>query len=231
MVWELTEELARWPKFAEVDRRIDQQHGLDVIGVAAGLPADLLMPPDLRYLNGGQQVKLSLAGVAQCEGGSEMVDLFIASVALATQLEARATLAEPDPTLTAASVVEADSGVVLSDPNPDDQLRRLGLVLGAEPWGWSSYSQGDVSSGPPSWSFTLGRRVRKLRGVSDIDTYWSVVHSSPEPQVTEQVVAQVSPRRARWWTRAMNNPYVVQIVGGAGASATVAIVVWWVHSH
>ena len=48
-VWDLFYAASRWPTFAELDRKLDRDHDMDIAAVAPTLPSGLLTPgPPIR---------------------------------------------------------------------------------------------------------------------------------------------------------------------------------------
>lgn len=222
-VWDLVGELGRWPTFVEVDRRLYRGHELETVALAAGLEPGLLLPQDLRYSRDDHELQLSLAAIANCDGSGDAVELFFEAIAIAVHCEAETDLGDPEAMLHASDLLGHSRVGTGSGRNTADLVRRVGLMLGAEHWGWSSYSIG-TPDGPPTWSFTLTRRIRQLRDVTDLETYWQSIHPATE-SVTQVGTAQTSSiHEARHrWRRAVNHPWAITLVGGVVVGIVVAI--------
>lgn len=177
--WDLFLGSSRWPTFDELDLYLDRRERLDIVDVAGGLPPGLLIPPDLRYPRGDQEISLTIAGAAACRGSDELIQLFLAAVGLATRIEA-GEVGDDARELSVASFDLPDAGVLLPAAGRQTILRQLGLLLGSEPWGRGSYSFGEPV-GDPTWRFELRREVRKLRGIEDLQDYWGVTHLDLAP--------------------------------------------------
>jgi predicted nucleotide-binding protein len=185
MMWGLFSLKAKWPTFQEIDRKFDRAYEQDIVDVTRKMPNGLIVPQNLQYLNPDQEIKLTIAGVAACDGSAELLGLFLGAVRLAAALEAELLESDDEPTLTSDSLRALGSGVMLPVAGREQVLIQLGLLLGAESWGWSTYSAG--SSGKPTWQFHIGREVRRLRRVRSIDDYWRATR----PLVVTQPIAPV----------------------------------------
>lgn len=175
-VWDLFYAASRWPTFAEIDRKLDRDHDIDIASVAPTLPPGLLMPPDLRYVRGSEPIRLSVAGAKACANSDEELKVFLASVRTAASKErAHAGSDSSRPELVADDLRQLPE---LPVAGRDLILLRVGMLLGVENWGWTSYAQGDLST--PNWSFSVGRDVRRLRAVQTLDDYWAITHPAPE---------------------------------------------------
>lgn len=177
-VWDLFYRNQRWPSLREVDQQLDRAYGLDLFVVAESLPGDMIQPPDLQGLQDSQELQLTVAGVRACDGSTEELDIFLEAIRLATRIE-REFL--PDTAHTEASLTPNDlrTAVMLPAAGLEHVLIRVGLMLKAEHWGWSSASRGD--EGKADWRFALGRRVRKLREVTDLEQYWLITREGRNP--------------------------------------------------
>jgi|HubBroStandDraft_1064217.scaffolds.fasta_scaffold12200_3 hypothetical protein len=61
-----------WPTFAAIARPLRRDHGIDAAGVVAEFPESLMIPPrqGLRPVD-ADQIRLTLAGIGQCEGSAD----------------------------------------------------------------------------------------------------------------------------------------------------------------
>ncbi len=181
-VWDLFATYSRWPTFAQVDRKLDRDFDLDAQVVSQRLPAELLYPRVDGWLAPDRELGLTIAGAVACSGSQEDVRYFLEVVRFAAELErswpGRPTEETDEPILTSADVVQR---VQLPAAGREALLRRLSHLLTVEDWGWRS-----ASPGGPDWQFELSRQVRRFRGVSDLDQYWSIRTRQTE---------QPSPRR------------------------------------
>ena len=173
VVWELTFTALRWPTFAELDRRLDQAHDVQVFDVLREMPPGLLWgigtdsPP-----TDEQTIGLTVAGIAVCPNSHEILTAFIEFVRMAASAERR-WQPPPDqasalPRLTDAEFA-AQAGT-LPAAERDDLLLLLFRVLQIERDGWGRPMIDPQSGG---WAVTLTREIRPFRGVADLDDYWS----------------------------------------------------------
>jgi len=170
MTWDVFSGDAKWPTFAEIDRKLYRVFDLDARQVAQSLPAELLYPPMNLPLPGDQQMRLTIAGAAACQGSEEDQRYFLQIIRYAAEVE-KSWTGPPveeteDAVLTAASVRR---DVTLPAAGRDSLLARLGQLLAVEPWGWQV-----ASPDSPDWQFTMSRGVRPFRGVADLSHYWAI---------------------------------------------------------
>jgi predicted nucleotide-binding protein len=168
-VWDTFAADAAWPVFARVDRLLYRDHDLDVSDVLRHVPVELLVggrghggaPASPR-----DELRLTIAGAAACEGSSVVLETLVAAVAQAVLLE-RSADDGGDPVLTADRVVHgaSDGTAKIRDDNAARLARQVGLLLINEPWaaGGSLYEGG--------WSVNVSRRVRAYAGASTVDAY------------------------------------------------------------
>ncbi len=165
----------RWPVFAELDRRLyvsSDIHSLDVLrivppGFLYGVGPNSPLPP-----GDTQEIGLTVAGVAACPGGSEILSVFVEFIQMAVAVE-KAWLPPPDdpatlPTLTAADF--AAGSLTLPSADQGQLLRLLFLIIKAERSGWAGLSS---DQGTGQWAVSLSRSIRDFADVRDIDDYWS----------------------------------------------------------
>jgi hypothetical protein len=191
VVWDLFVSHSKWPTFAQVDRKLDQDFDLDMEVVRQGLPAELLYPQVHVQLPPGQPLLLTIAGVVACSGSQEDVGYFLEAVRFGAELErnwpGRPWVETDEPTLTSAALVQH---VQFPPAGREALLTRLGLLLKVERWGW----QQSASVGSPDWQFVLNRQVRRFRGVRDLDHYWSIRQA---PSEGTRMLEQLGAVRAR----------------------------------
>lgn len=159
-VWALLCEAGRWPRFAELDRRLYRNCDLQADEVLRSLPPGIVagdgaLPDDA-------EVALTVHGVARCGRGRRELGLFLEALALAVAAERDF---EPSadgsgrPSITAAQVARAGG-------HDHALLLRLGLIMRVEGCGWSP-----VPGADPRWTFEVDRSVRRFQGVESLDDY------------------------------------------------------------
>lgn len=175
LIWDFFSAAGRWPTFGEIDRRAYQSDELNIVSVAESMPAGLLAPQQIRYLNPEQELAITVAAASCCRGSEEVLELFLQAVRLAAQVEAEAPVGNAEPTLTVETFVEFREESGLPAIEGEQTLHCLGLLLGVEHWGYRTYSKGE-EGGPASWSFSLLRDVRPMRDATDLTRYWMLTH-------------------------------------------------------
>lgn len=176
----LLQQHLRWPTFAELDVEYDQFDGLeaaDVLrrasdGLFYGSGAGSAAPPD------NQQIGLTLAGLSACPGSlaSEDVSAFVATMRHAADTWDAEKRSDRVATISSETLANF---VPLPAAGRRDQTERLGQILAAENWGYSSWHV----SPEGVWTFEIGRHIRRLRQVVDAADYWRRVHERSEPGV------------------------------------------------
>ncbi len=168
VVWEMFVSTGNWPRFDAVDRYLYNARQLDATRLCAELPAELMYPMNEPLLRADQELQLTIAGIASCEGSQQDVDRFLQVVRVAAELEPAWAAGEGDvtagPTLALYGIRDR-----LSPAPPDDgvSLPRLGAILAVERWGTNYVDHSN-------WTFGLSREVRKFKHVRDLETYWSL---------------------------------------------------------
>jgi hypothetical protein len=151
--------------FTELDRYLDLHGEADAEAVLVGLPAGLTYGVGMAPLRDDQEIALTIAGLAACTDAGEDREIFLRIVRHAAELEQEQLPGEPKPELTSTTIAER---VPLPAAGREDLVKRIGAILRVEPWGWSTAGQNE-----DGWSFTVDRRVRRLRGVADVVDYWT----------------------------------------------------------
>jgi hypothetical protein len=166
-----------WPSFTELDRYLDMRGEPDAESVLVGLPTGIAYGVGMPPFRDDQEIALTVAGLAACPSAVEDLEIFLRVVRHAAELEQEQLPGEPKPEVTSASIVDR---IELPAAGRADLVRRVGAVLRVEQWGWASAAQNDEG-----WSFTIDRRVRRLRGVASIADYWA--------RTREEVAAAAAP--------------------------------------
>lgn len=111
-VWDQLASGDHWPTYGVVDRVLHRQHRLDVDELLQRISEQLLVggrasgsaPPAQ-----AEQLRLTIAGVAACEGTDQVVDVFLRGVRLAARLEEEYPGDADEPALTADQLIEGAS--------------------------------------------------------------------------------------------------------------------------
>ena len=126
-----------WPAFLTVDRPLRRERAMDTGAVAQTIPESLLLrtrPGNLRP-NPNDQLRLTILGIAACDGSQDDIDHFVRLLRWLAQLEVEF---EPGPAgdETMPRVSSADVrrhlGISETDPGP---LHRLYAMLQLDHWG------------------------------------------------------------------------------------------------
>lgn len=200
MTWELAISARRWPKFAELDRRLDQVHDVQALEALREMPSGLLWgvgtdsPP-----TDEQTIGLTVAGVAACHESEEILAAFIEFIQIAASTE-RGWQPPPDhpdalPQLTDADFAAQARGLPVT--GRADFLLLLFRIVQVERDGWGR-PMIDPHSG--NWTVTITREIRPFRGVADLDDYWS---RRPKPwDVNVASPRPLAPTSEATWNRA-----------------------------
>lgn len=171
IVWDQLTGGDHWPNYGVVDRLLHQQHRLDVDELLRRTSEHLLLGG--RGAGGAapaaeEQLRLTIAGAAACEGTEHVVRTFLMGVQMAAHLEEEHPDGTFDPPLTADQLVEgASDGTRRATPDGARLARQVGLLLLFEPWtGSSSLYEG-------GWRIGVTRRVRAYIDVPDLEGYWT----------------------------------------------------------
>jgi hypothetical protein len=187
-IWDIFFQSSAWPTFTEVDRQLDQHYDIDIVQATESMPGDLMQPPKPNAWQKDEPLRLTIAGAAACNGSAEDLGIFLAAVRLAARIQ-REFIGSPgdeDPSLTPADLRRC---ILLPAAGRDRTLARVGQLLLVERWGWSAGGSGRVKE---DWHFTIGRDVRRLRGVSSLQEYWLASRSGNAPTITVSEEALVA---------------------------------------
>lgn len=198
-----------WPSFTELDRYLDMREEPNAESVLVGLPTGLVYGVGRAPLRDDQEIALTVAGLSACPDAREDLDIFLRIVRFAVDMEQEQLPGAPKPELTSDIVAER---VTLPAAGRADLVARAGAILRVEPWGWSSAGHNEHG-----WSFTVDRRVRRLRGITTIAGYWdraredeTVSPTLREPQPDQAV-------RVRAWLELHRAVPRLVIVNASGA--------------
>jgi hypothetical protein len=167
-IFEVFRDNARWPTFDYVDKRVYDNHGLELREVLDSLPLDLVMYS--RYGQPEETLPLRMAGVACCEHTEGVIRTFLRMLAWCVEkqqahnpLPFEKTVA---PSVTAKDAVQEwkDRGWEVSDLIVERafELMKVEGLHG----GWSFNS-----NEPLSWSIVVPKELRAYKDVQDLDEY------------------------------------------------------------
>ena len=181
-VYELLGQRGSWPTFTAVDLRADRELGIeDAQAALVAISARYLTRPwHAHGYSDNDEVRLTLRGVAECDGGSTDLARLSEFVEWSVALEKQGS-DDPDKDLVASSLdFAAHLGVSLSSPGGDsvapadevvqarDLMSRLFTLAELLPHLWRGSSRQPTS--PWQWQLNLDRRgVRPYRRVHGVD--------------------------------------------------------------
>lgn len=201
LIWDYLLAHQRWPTFAALDRQLYGRYGLQAEDILNATPEGLIcetrdglsvMPRD------NELIRLTIAGIRACEGTDQIISIFLNTIGLAIEVEREwPESADPEgtwPDLTAELVLVR---LGLGRAGSAALIQTLASILLVEPWGWVS---SDTSA--PNWRFTIGRQVRRFRGIADLNDYWdrrkpNAPASSASDQAAVEGAGETSVRTAR----------------------------------
>ncbi|MFZ0179670.1 MAG: helix-turn-helix domain-containing protein [Candidatus Dormiibacterota bacterium] len=167
LVYECWRTEGDWPVFSYVDKRMDSEYDLELSEVLTNFPPGLMwgLP---RY--GGRPDKLTLtaAGLAQCEGASTDVELFLATVGYLVQRHR--DFMPSSPTKEENLSVGSDDirrDVPLAGSAATGVVERLYDLLIQDPF----LTHGGGKNETGAWNINVGPEIRRYRGVETIDDY------------------------------------------------------------
>jgi hypothetical protein len=177
-----------WPEFDRIDRQLRRAAKVDVAQVATGIPGDLMMTNGPRGVppRGHDLMRLTIAGIARCEGGQEDLDLFFHALRWMAQYEAKH---DPEPGETSVKATRAMLAKALRVPARDaERLRRLFRLLNDERWGdvgsWHETSGQD-------WYVNVSRDVRYFRRVKSVDDFLAATTAWLAPSASTLAAADL----------------------------------------
>lgn len=165
----------RWPVFAELDRRLYSAYDIDALESIKAMPPGFLwgVGPNSPVQPGdGQEIGLTVAGVAACPNTDEILAVFVEFIQIAAITEKAWQPPHHDPT-TLPKLTDADFAArarTLPAAGRENLLRELFLIIKTERQGWAGLSNNRETG---EWAVSLSRQIRDFANVRDIDDYWS----------------------------------------------------------
>lgn len=221
----------QWPHYGYIDKMLDRS-GLDVREVLPSLPVGLMRPDPARpsfFPQLQDEVALTIAGVAYCDGSDADVELFMQALRFFIEREDQFVPSPIDGDAVRAGSRELVGDLGMSSAEAArvyDLIRReIGLL-------------GSGGGGPEDWSFELRPEIRRFRGVKTFVDYLErrivppAFPGLPVAAVVEQLepvasalADQLIPRNplARVWWLVREDALLTAIVGGTAAALIVAL--------
>lgn len=207
---------ATWPKYQYVDKELDAA-GHDLAAALADMPAGLLKP-DPRWpghvLQPGDDIALTLAGLAAVGAAAADVDLFMRFLRLIVARERDFRPASPS----AAEEVAISSAEVATALNLDQlEVRKLWAFVHVEPL------LGSGGGEPDRWHYEIRGNVRLFRDAYVVADY---LRLRPDPSRLGLASGAASVGRSRLGTldAVLRHPLIVTVGGGL---VVAALLVWF----
>ncbi|WP_038842532.1 hypothetical protein [Salinispora arenicola] len=160
-----------WPTMYQVDRafiRLKLRGGASAVAILRGLPDGLLMRNQSRPDPIPQdEIKLTISGVARCDGGGDDVEAFLRAVRWCAKQEVRR---EPETGQASVRVSRKEIARAVPARLRADATRmdRLYLLLTLHHWG--TVGSGRSPDGA-DWELSLGPEVRRFKNVRSAEEF------------------------------------------------------------
>jgi hypothetical protein len=174
---------ARFPVFDYVDRVLYEK-GLDAEALVAALPSlgahaiyGLIRPASQRLWRPEETIQLTIAGLRRCSRGEDDVAAFMSTLQLLTAAEADSPhnpFEATQATLTNDQIARHLEAAGLDARSLMDRVRAL---LAFEPPDAISATGGTDQE----WSVSVSRRIRRYRGISNVQEYLELVAQTFAP--------------------------------------------------
>ncbi len=164
-------ERGTWTTFGDVDRPL-RRLGLVPDAIVATLAADLLLSFDAsRALPiARDELRLSLKGIAACNGGQEDIDYFLRLVPWLAERELEFSPDDEHPEADLrVTVAEIREHLQLLD-DPAGVIDRLRRLIDLQRWDWSN---GEIQ--PGEWYVQVDRSIYRFAHVKTLDDYVDVI--------------------------------------------------------
>jgi hypothetical protein len=151
-----------WPTFISVDRPMRRAQAMDTGAVVQTIPESLLLRPrpGNHRPNSDDLLRLTLRGIAACDGSDDDIDHFVRLLRWLAEKEIEFEpvpgAAETMPRVTLAEI-RGHLGLTETDPGP---LRRLYAMLQLDHWGL-----GGSGGTPDDWFVNVGPDIWRYRDV------------------------------------------------------------------
>ena len=150
-----------WPTLAAIARPLRRGHGIDTAGVISEFPGTLMIPPrqGLRPVD-ADQIRLSLAGIGQCEGSADDDERFTRLIRWFAEKDLDYDPPSPEEKL---QVTTAEAAAYLGIEEDHPALRRIGAMCGLDHLCVST-SGGDETG----WNFRIDSDIWRFRHAQDL---------------------------------------------------------------
>jgi hypothetical protein len=175
-----------WPTFAEISRPLRRGHGIDAAGVIAEFPETLMIPPrqGLRPVD-GDQIRLSLAGIGQCDGSGDDDERFTRLIRWFAEKDLDYDPASPEVKLQ-VSAAEAAAYLGIEEDHP--ALRRIRAMCGLDHLCVSTSGSDETG-----WNFHIDSDIWRFQQAQDL---------ADLARIRQEWVDQGAAESARRWARA-----------------------------
>jgi hypothetical protein len=150
-----------WPALAAIARPLRRDHGIDAAGVIAEFPDTLMIPPrqGLRPVD-ADQIRLTLAGIGQCEGSGDDDERFTRLIRWFAERDLDYEPPNPQEKL---QVATAGAAAYLGIEEDHPALRRIRAMCGLDHLCVST-SGGDETG----WNFRIDSDIWRFRHAQDL---------------------------------------------------------------
>jgi REase_DpnII-MboI len=155
-----------WPTFAAIARPLRRDQGIDAAGVIAEFPESLMIPPrqGLRPVD-ADQIRLTLAGIGQCEGSADDDERFTRLIRWFAEkdLDYDPPSAQERLQVTTSEAAASEAAAYLGIEDDHPALRRLRAMCGLDHLCVST-SGGDENG----WTFRIDSDIWRFRHAQDL---------------------------------------------------------------
>ncbi len=158
-----------WPLFGYVDDVLDRDHDIELGNVLPTIPEELVVYSRIQTPADDSEVRITIAGIAQCEHGLGDVHLFMRALkwCVRRQKEHRPASSKPEQLKLTSTEATADwtaDGGEVSEVI----LAKAYSLLTSENISWGS---GQTAGIPYDWHLFIHRDIRRFRSVDTLDDY------------------------------------------------------------
>jgi uncharacterized protein (TIGR02391 family) len=169
VIYELWSAEIKWPLFGYLDAVLDQEHEIELSSVLSTVPDELVVYTRIPSASDDSEVRLTIAGIAQCKHSLGDVQLFMRALkwCVRRQKEHRPASTKPEQLKLTSTEAAADwtaDGAEVSDVI----LAKAYSLLTSENISWGSGQTGGI---PHDWHVFIHRDIRRFRPVDTLDDY------------------------------------------------------------